>query len=98
MPRLLAFLQSDCPTCRLIVPYLNLLARAGAPLTGVSQDGAAETQEFVSQTGAQFPVELDAEWQRSGEFDLVTVPSLLVLDDSGCLIRTEPGFDKQAVN
>jgi hypothetical protein len=98
MPRLLAFLQTDCPTCRLIVPYLNALAKGLVRLTGVSQDGVAETREFVAQTGAAFPMKLDGGLEMSRRFGLVTVPSLLVLDDAGQLIRTEPGFDKQAVN
>jgi hypothetical protein len=98
MPRLLAFLQTDCPTCRLIVPYLNAFAKAAVPLTGISQDAAPETQQFASQTSARFPIELDPALERSRHFDLVTVPSLVLLDDSDQVIRIEPGFDKQAVN
>jgi hypothetical protein len=98
MRRLLAFFQHDCPTCRLIVPYLNKLAKGGVPVTGISQDGSAQTQEFVAQTGAAFPVELDAGWERSKQFNLVTVPTLFVLDETGRVIRAEPGFDKQALN
>ena len=92
MPRLLAFIQTDCPTCRLIVPYLNTLAKGQVPLTGISQDGDTETQEFIR------PFERDATLEQSKRFDLVTVPSLVVLDDSNHVLRIEPGFDKQAVN
>lgn len=98
MPRLLAFFQSDCPTCRLIVPYLNALAKGSVPLTGISQDGDAETRDFVRQTAAAFPVELDIGLERSKALDLVTVPSLVVVDDAGKPIRIEPGFDKQSIN
>ncbi|HWE53328.1 MAG TPA: TlpA disulfide reductase family protein [Bryobacteraceae bacterium] len=98
MPQLLAFFQSDCPTCRLIVPYLNALAKASVPVTGISQDPYEQTCEFVRQTGVAFPVEQDICLERSKRFDLVTVPSLVVLDDAGVVQRIEPGFDKQAVN
>jgi thiol-disulfide isomerase/thioredoxin len=98
MPRLLAFFQHDCPTCRLIVPYLNALAKDSVPVTGISQDGETETQEFVRQTAVAFPVECDKDLERSKYFDLVTVPSLVLLDDANKVLRIEPGFDKQAIN
>lgn len=98
MPRLIVFLQTDCPTCRLIVPYLNLMAKDSVPLTGISQDGDRETREFVEQTRAVFPIELDAGLERSKRFGLVSVPSLLVLDDQDRVIRAEPGFHKQSLN
>jgi hypothetical protein len=94
----LLFLQADCPTCRLIVPYANALVRNGVSLTGVSQDGEAETAAFVAQAGVEFGVERDADWSRSRALELVTVPSLVLLDDWGRAARVEPGFDKQAVN
>ena len=50
-PHVLAFLEADCPTCRLTVPYLSRLAEAlGADkgrLLLVSQDGSDETQALV---------------------------------------------------
>ena len=98
MPRLLLFLQADCPTCRLIVPYANALTRAGVTLTGMSQDGEAETKEFVEQTGVSFAMERDLDWSRSRALELVTVPSLVLMNDAGVLERIEPGFDKQAIN
>jgi hypothetical protein len=98
MPRLLVIIQNDCPTCRMMVPYLNALAGAGVPLTGVSQDGDTETRVFTGQTAAAFPVELDHGLERSRRFGLVSVPSLVVLDDEGRVVRVEPGFDKTAIN
>jgi peroxiredoxin len=76
MPSLLLFLQADCPTCRLIVPYANALARGGVEVVGVSQDGEAETRAFVEQMAVGFPVELDVDWKRSRALGLATVPSL----------------------
>ena len=61
-PHVLAFLEADCPTCRLTVPYLSRLAEAlGADkgrLLLVSQDGLEETQALIHSYGVTFPVML----------------------------------------
>ena len=96
--RLLAVLQTDCPTCQLIVPYLNRLAAAGASVRALSQDPLAPTQAFVQQMDIQFPVDLDPAFERSRELEVVTVPTLYLLNDQGQVTRAEPGFDKTALN
>ena len=98
MARLLAFLQTDCPTCRLITPYLNTLARGGVPVTGISQDDEGPTQEFVQQMDVQFPVERDTAFDLTKRFKVNTIPTLCVVEDRGRVIRVEPGFDKLALN
>ena len=98
MPRLLLFFQTDCPTCQLMIPYANALSRNGVRVTGVSQDGEAETRAFAGQMAVVFPVARDEDWSRSKALNLVTVPSLAVVDDSGHVTRVEPGFDKQIIN
>jgi len=96
--RLLAFLQTDCPTCRLIAPYLNRLAEQGAAVTGVSQDDEAVTSQFATQLKIRFPITRDADFQLSRQYDLVTVPTLLLLDEHDAVLRSEPGFDKGVLN
>ena len=96
--KLLAVLQTDCPTCQLIVPYLSRLAAAGAPVTALSQDSAAATEAFALQMDIQFPVELDAECQRSIALGVATVPTLFLIDDQQHVTRIEPGFDKSVLN
>jgi hypothetical protein len=98
MLRLVAFLQTDCPTCRLIAPYLNRMAEYGATVTGISQDDEARTAEFGRQLEIRFPLERDPTLERSRIRNLVTVPTLLLLDECDAVLRTEPGFDKQALN
>jgi len=95
--RLLAILQTDCPTCRLIAPYLNALARS-IPVTAISQDGEDATREFVQQMELRFPVERDPEFEVSKKFGVVTVPTLYVVDEKDRIVRQEPGFDKNALN
>lgn len=95
--RLIAILQTDCPTCRLIAPYLNALAGSAA-VTGISQDGESETREFVRQMEIRFPVEGDQGFEASKRFGVLTVPTLYVLDEQDRVVREEPGFDKNALN
>ena len=96
--RLLAILQTDCPTCRLITPYLNALSNGSARVTGVSQDGVDATHEFVRQMDVRFPVERDPDFELSKRLGVVTVPTLYVLDGQDHILRQEPGFDKNALN
>ncbi len=96
--QLLAVLQADCPTCRLIAPYLNRLAAAGAPLRALSQDSANATSAFARQMEIAFPLELDPGYRRSIELNVVTVPALFLLDGEGRVARSEPGFDKGVLN
>ena len=95
--RLLAILQTDCPTCRLITPYLNKLAE-GANVRGVSQDDEAATREFAGQMEVQFPLDRDPDFEISKKLDVVTVPTLFILDGQDRVVRAEPGFDKSALN
>src|SRR5271165_7060796 len=98
MPRLVAFVQTDCPTCRLIIPYLNALSKDSVPVRGISQDGEAETSEFRRQMKVGFPLELDRGLELSKRFELVTVPTLFVVDEQDRVTRVEAGFDKKSLN
>jgi thiol-disulfide isomerase/thioredoxin len=94
----MAFLQTDCPTCRLIAPYLNALSEAGARVAGVSQDGELATREFLQQMDIRFSVQRDPDFELSRRFAVVAVPTLYVVDEHDRMIRQEPGFDKNALN
>lgn len=96
--RLLVFLQTDCPTCQLIAPYLNRLVDDGVSVTGISQDPEPETREFVSRMGVKFPMARDADLRVSRQYDPLFVPTLIVLDGEGRAVRTEAGFDKDVLN
>jgi len=98
MLRLLAVLQTDCPTCRLITPYLNKLAAGSVPVTGISQDSEEVTRAFTRQMDVRFPLERDPGLDLSKRLEVVTVPTLFVMDEHERVIRQEPGFDKNALN
>jgi peroxiredoxin len=96
-PVLLVFFETDCPTCRLAVPYLNKLAR-GARVIGISQDDDAATKQFTEQLATAFPVQRDPGLALSRRFDLKFVPSLFLLDHDGRVLLSNFGFDKSVLN
>ena len=101
-PLLLAFLETDCPTCRLTVPYLKRLAEAlglyGDRVVAVSQDGRPETQELVGAYDVNFPVLLDADLAVSRSYDPPSVPALFLVGAGGQIEFSEVGFHKEDLN
>ena len=101
-PHVLAFLEADCPTCRLTVPYLSRLAEAlGADkgrLLLVSQDGSDETQALVDSYRVTFPVVLDVDLNASTAFDPPSVPAFFLVEADGTIGRAHVGFHKEELN
>ncbi|HWZ43282.1 MAG TPA: TlpA disulfide reductase family protein [Candidatus Saccharimonadales bacterium] len=95
---LIAFFETDCPTCQLALPYLNKLSAATIKVVGISQDGAAATREFVRQLGIAFPVELDTGLDLSRAYNPQSVPALFLVGADGVVQSTLEGFDKQGLN
>jgi peroxiredoxin len=100
-PALLVFFETDCPTCRLSIPYLNRLEQAlagKAEIVGISQDGAVSTRELVAQAPIKFPVVLDRDLSVSREYGPQAVPALFLIDGGGMIARTSVAFDKAGLN
>jgi len=102
MPLLLVFLETDCPTCRLALPYLQKLSShlGGHParVVGISQDAEAATRELVAQMSLEFPILLDLDLAVSRLYDPVAVPGFVLLDREGRIDLADIGFDKAALN
>ncbi|MEO8027713.1 MAG: TlpA disulfide reductase family protein, partial [Bryobacteraceae bacterium] len=92
---LLFFFETDCPTCRLMAPYLNAF---GSRVEGISQDSPEETDAFVRQLGVRIPVKVDAGLTLSRHFDPEFVPALYKLDPSGAPVQSWIGFAKADLN
>jgi hypothetical protein len=67
-------------------------------VSAISQDGEEATREFVRQMDIRFEVRRDPAFEASKRLDVVTVPTLYVLDEQDRVVRQEPGFDKAALN
>jgi hypothetical protein len=97
-PHLLVFLETDCPTCRLAIPYLNRLAEQKARMTGISQDSETLTNEFVEQASVAFPIRVDVDLALSRAYDPIAVPAFVLIGADGLVKRTQIGFDKHELN
>ena len=97
-PHLLVFLETDCPTCRLSIPYLNRLAGQRVRVTGISQDSDTLTGEFVDQASVAFPIQVDADLAVSRAYDPIAVPAFILIGADGLVQRTQIGFDKDELN
>jgi hypothetical protein len=98
---LLVFFETDCPTCRLAIPYINRLSRAlgqGTEILGISQDPAQPTRELVSQAPIEFPVALDVDLCVTRLYDPIAVPTFFLIGVDGHITQTLDGFDKRALN
>ncbi len=99
--RLLVFFETDCPTCRLAIPYINRLSRElgeASEILGISQDGEHPTRELVQQAPIEFPVAFDHDLSVTRLFDPVAVPTLFLIGTDGRILQTLGGFDKRALN
>jgi peroxiredoxin len=101
-PLLLAFLETDCPTCRLTIPYLNRLAEAlgswSNHVVGISQDPQPATRELVDSYDVTFPVLLDETLDVSRAYDPPSVPALFLVGPDGLIERASVGFEKEELN
>ena len=95
---LLVFFETDCPTCQLALPYLNLLAKDRVQVVGISQDDEASTETFIRQMGIRYPVTLDRGLKLSRAFDPLSVPMFYLLDENGTIAHTLAGFDRAGLN
>lgn len=98
---LLVFLQHDCPTCLLALPYLdrfNRLLDHPVQVIGISQDGEQETRDLVRQMQVGFPVLVDTGLAVSKMYDPTSVPGFFLIRDDGKVLRTVVGFDKEWLN
>ena len=98
---LLVFFETDCPTCRLTLPYLNRLEEAlgdSVLIVAISQNSPRATQEVIQQLGLRFTVLIDGDLSVSELFDPVAVPTLYLLDERGTIGLTITGFSKTELN
>jgi peroxiredoxin len=98
-PVLLVFFKDDCPTCRYALPFLgkihSALKEGGVRLFGVSQDDRERSLAFAKATGVEFPVLLDdSDYAVSKQYGLVSVPTFIMVDESGTVSNVTAGFSR----
>ncbi|HZI95161.1 MAG TPA: redoxin domain-containing protein [Patescibacteria group bacterium] len=93
------FFKNSCPTCRLIFPFVQRLHEQvegfGGRVVAISQDGLEGAREFAREFGLTMPMVADGDdWPVSREYDLVSVPTLYLVDGEGTVVRGLAGFQK----
>jgi peroxiredoxin len=97
-PSLVVFLEADCPTCQMTIPYLNKLAKQAVSIFGICQDSESEMRQFVERSSASFPIKADHDLLLSRAYDPLAVPAFFLIGSDGRIIRTQIGFDKNELN
>lgn len=96
--KLIFFFATDCPTCRMIAPYLSKLHAATGNVIGVSQDSAELTSSFLNDTHARIPTHIDESLTVSKSYGPETVPALFLIAPDGKIEASAIGFEKSALN
>jgi peroxiredoxin len=95
-PTLVTFFKRSCAVSRMTLPFVERLHQQypSMQVLGISQDDQDDTAFIVDQSALSFPVLLDSNWQVSVAYDLVTVPTILLLDTNGTVTRLNYGWQK----
>ncbi len=97
-PQAVFFFKVSCPACPLAAPAVERLRQAypGLDVVAVSQDGEAETEEWMSRHGLDrsvATVEGDG-YPASAAFGLAAVPTLVLLDGAGTVAAAQEGWSR----
>jgi peroxiredoxin len=104
-PLLAVFIQTGCPICDLVMPYLNRLAEAyggqGWQLWVISQDDQEASRRYAQRFGASFPLVVDDPadgWTVSRAYDPPATPTLFLIGPDGRVGFSGQGFSKADLN
>ncbi len=98
-PTLLVFFKRDCDTCVASLPVFHHWTgyAPAVQVLAVSQDDPADTAEFFAELGIDMPVVYDPPpYDASEAFQLLSVPSLVLVEDGGVTWASE-GWQAAAV-
>lgn len=98
-PVVAAFFKISCPVCQFTFPFLERLHKAygndRVTFWGISQDDAADSQEFCAEYGVTFPSLIDEDgYPVSNQYGLTTVPTVLLIAPDSRVRISMVGFDK----
>jgi peroxiredoxin len=95
-PALLCFVKEDCPTCGMTMPLIEAAHRAfGASVDvwAIGQD-AASNAKLIERYALTVPMLDDSALKVSFEYDLDTVPTIILADAHGHELRRFVGFGR----
>ena len=97
-PQALFFFKVSCPTCPLAAPAVERLRAAypGIEVIAVAQDDLATSREWLARFGLAAPIALEGEsYPASNAFNLVTVPTLVLVDGAGKIAAVQEGWSRK---
>lgn len=94
-PTFLIVWRTDCPTCRLTLPFVERLhARyPGAKFVGVVQNRADEVEEFAEANGITFTNLSDDNLSFSRTLEIDYVPNFALIDTENVVLTTGIAWD-----
>lgn len=100
---LLVFYKVECPVCQFTHPYLEKFQQAyagkGFQIWGVSQNDADATVRYARTYGnVTFPQVLDEGLRATVDYDLVSVPTLYLLDSGDKILWQTAGWNREELN
>ncbi|GIV17851.1 MAG: hypothetical protein KatS3mg022_3286 [Armatimonadota bacterium] len=100
---MLVFYKVSCPVCQFTNPYLEKFQQAyagkGFQIWGVSQDDASATASYARTYGnVTFPQVLDEGLNATVAYDLVSVPTLYLLDSGDRILWQTAGWNREELN
>ena len=101
-PVLVALYKVGCPTCQLMLPFLERIHAGGGALqvVGISQDHELATRRLQSSLKLTLPSLLDREedgYRVSNAFGIIRVPTLFLIEPDGVISMAAEGFVKSEI-
>lgn len=99
---MLVFYKVSCPVCQFNNPYMEKFRAYGGSgfrIWGVSQDDAPKTVDYARTYGnVTFPQVMDEELKATVSYDLVSVPTLYLLDSGERILWQTMGWNREELN
>ena len=95
-PLFLVVWRTDCPTCRLTMPFVDRLHRfyRAANVVGIVQNQPDEVTEYASANGLTMPNYADSTLKISSLLGVDTVPSFWVISKNGLVLLGAEAWDR----
>jgi peroxiredoxin len=98
-PTVLAFFKATCPVCQLAAPMVRAMAESGATVVAIGEDPAPTLARYRDRWRQTVPTLSEPPPYRvSAAYDLVSVPSLFLVNRGGTLLEVVVGWDRDDWN
>src|SRR5581483_9412520 len=90
---------TSCPVCRMSAPVMQKIADSGVRVVAVGEDPPEELRAFAEDEGLKVTTLTEpAPYAVSADYDLVSVPSLYLVDGDGIVRDSIDSWDRDEWN